>query len=163
MPGKRLTRGRLTLALLAMLGTVTTAGCSAAAMQAWGEALQTAAGGSNAAGGMGLAGNTKLMIFGGRGHDVYLGCINCSEYASDSVFNQYGTYGSKYSGNSILNSYSDYGSKYSNYGACNPYANDPPVIVDGAGEFYGRLTLNRYHAQRSNNQQLLTWLAGVCA
>ena len=45
-------------------------------------------------------GQQKLMLFGGPGHRDYLGCISCSEYATDSVFNQYGTYGSRYSGTS---------------------------------------------------------------
>src|SRR5260370_38838797 len=45
---------------------------------------------------------TKLMIFGGRDHKVYLGCLNCSEYASDSVRYKYGDHGSPYSSTSIL-------------------------------------------------------------
>lgn len=69
----------------------------------------------------------KLMIVGGEGHKTYLGCLSCSEYATDSVFNQYGNYGSRYAIDSVWNHYSDFGSRYSNYGACNPYANDPPV------------------------------------
>jgi hypothetical protein len=56
----------------------------------------------------------------------------------------------------------EFGSKYSMYSACNPYAVDPPVIVDGNGQFYGRLTLNRYHPQATNNSTLLGWLAAVC-
>jgi hypothetical protein len=105
----------------------------------------------------------SLLIFGGDGHHVFLGCLNCGRYDTDSVFNSYGNYGSRYSSESVLNPYSDYGSRYSDYGACNPYAQDPPVIVDRAGNFYGRLTLNRYHPQRTRNAQTLAWLAGVCA
>jgi hypothetical protein len=87
----------------------------------------------------------KLMIFGGDGHRTYLGCLNCSEYAADSVHNQYGTHGSPYNSESILNHYSQFGSPYSTESACNTYASDPPVIVDGNGRYYGRLTLNQYH------------------
>ncbi len=112
---------------------------------------------------VGLASGSKLMLFGGENHRTYLGCLNCSQYDSDSVFNQYGTHGSQFSSASILNQFTEAGSKYSNYGACNPYASDPPVIVDGAGQFYGRLTVNRYHGQRTGDAQLLAWLAGVCA
>lgn len=104
----------------------------------------------------------KLMIFGDIDHRAYLGCLNCSQYESDSVYNQYGNYGSSYSADSIFNQYSEYGSPYSNESACNPYANDPPVIVDQDGQFYGRLTLNAYHPQASNNETLLQWLAIVC-
>ncbi len=35
-----------------------------------------------------LASNPKLMIFGGTNHGTYLGCLNCSEYATDSVLNK---------------------------------------------------------------------------
>jgi hypothetical protein len=101
------------------------------------------------------------MLFGGEGHKVYLGCLSCSEYATDSVFNQYGTFGSRYSSTSILNHYSDYGSAYSNWGACNAYATDPPVIVDLDGNFYGRLTLNEYHAQIGIGGKFHDWLYGV--
>src|ERR1700686_673004 len=50
----------------------------------------------------------KLMIFGGIDHKSYLGCLSCNEYASDSVFNSYGSNGSAYSGQSIWNHYSEF-------------------------------------------------------
>ena len=104
---------------------------------------------------------TKLMLFGGYNHKTYLGCWNCSENATDSIFNEYGTYGSEYSGTSIYNSYSQYGSAYSNYSACNLYATDPPVIVDHGGNFYGRLTINRYNSQAFSNEDVFQWLEQV--
>ena len=104
----------------------------------------------------------KLMIFGGTGHKVYLGCLNCSEYATDSVLNHFGNHGSQYAMDSVFNRYGDYGSPYSDTSACNPYANDPPVIVDGNGKYYGRLTLNRYHLEIGTGTQFLGWLASVC-
>src|SRR5215469_18684009 len=55
----------------------------------------------------------KLMIFGGEDHKTYLGCLSCSEYSIDSVFNEYGTHGSRYSAESIWNHYSEFGSRYS--------------------------------------------------
>jgi hypothetical protein len=73
---------------------------------------------------------SKLMIFGGQDHKTYLGCLNCNEYATDSLSNSYGSNGSPYSAQSIWNHYSEYGSPYSTYSACNPYASDPPAIVD---------------------------------
>ena len=102
------------------------------------------------------------MLFGGAGHQTYLGCLNCSEFAADSIFNEFGSYGGQFSATSIKNEFSEYGSPFSIHSACNPYATDPPVIVDHAGGFYGRLTVNPYHPQRTNNQTLLAWLAGVC-
>jgi hypothetical protein len=110
------------------------------------------------------AGTSKLMIFGGQDHKTYLGCLNCSEYAADSVLNKYGRNGSEYSSDSIWNHYSQYGSQYSNEGACNPYASDPPVIVDEEGKYYGRLTLNIYHSELGMGSKLRGWLnQEVCA
>jgi hypothetical protein len=108
------------------------------------------------------AGPGRLMLFGGAGHKTFLGCVNCNEYHAQSVFNQYGSFGSSYSSTSVLNKYAEFGSKYSSYGACNPHASDPPVVVDGAGRFYGRLTMNQYHAQRTNDTRLLAWLSEMC-
>jgi hypothetical protein len=105
----------------------------------------------------------KLMIFGGEDHKTYLGCLNCSESASDSVRNKFGENGSPYSSHSIWNHYSDYGSRYSSDGACNPYANDPPVIVDQDGKYYGRLSLNKYHSELGIGAKIYDWLKGdVC-
>jgi len=106
-------------------------------------------------------GGTKLMIFGGDGHRTYLGCLNCSQYASDSVMNQYGTHGSPYSADSIFNRYGTFGSAYSNSSPCNPYATDPPVIVDQNGSFYGRLMVNQYTPGRVTGNWS-AWIAGVC-
>lgn len=118
------------LGLLFFLG-----GCSA---QQWGNVARAAAQGAAAA----AAPPAKLMLFGGLNHQTYLGCLNCSEYATDSIFNSYGSKGSAYSGETIWNAFGQFGSAYSTYGACNPYASDPPVIVDSDGNYYGRLTLN---------------------
>lgn len=107
--------------------------------------------------------STKLMIFGGKGHDVYLGCINCADTATDSVRNTYGSYGNSYSTTSIFNKYGDYGSSYSDFSPCNPYANNPPVIVDSSGNFYGYLTVNRYHEKVVNNSEIIAWLTAVCS
>ena len=92
----------------------------------------------------------------------YLGCLSCSQYDMDSVFNQYGSHGSRYQTDSIFNPYGELGSKYSNYGACSPYATDPPVIVDGSGTFFGKLTVNRYGTQGAS-AEWVAWIGGVCA
>ena len=103
-----------------------------------------------------------MMVFGGPGNQTYLGCLSCNEYESDSIANQYGTYGSKYSADSLLNPYGNFGSKYSSYGACNPYASDPPVVVDSQGNFYGRLTVNLYHPQRMQDEAVRVLLSAIC-
>lgn len=105
---------------------------------------------------------TKLMIFGGVDHKTYLGCLNCSEYAPDSVENKYGPHGSPYATESIFNHYGLFGSPYSVNGACNRYAVDPPVIVDSAGKYYGRLTLNRFASGIGVGAEYMAWLAAAC-
>lgn len=37
-----------------------------------------------------------LLIYGGSDHDVFLGKLNADCYDSESIWNEYGTYGSKY-------------------------------------------------------------------
>ena len=92
-----------------------------------------------------------LYIFGSDDYDVFLGCINCSRYDSNSIWNSYGNYGSKYSSTSIWNKYSNYGGRYSNYSPFNRYASKPPAIVDANGNFYGYLTINKYFSNRSTS------------
>ena len=84
----------------------------------------------------------QLLILATDG--TYLGCITCSEFSSDSIFNSYGSYGSPYSATSIHNHYGAYGSPYSALSACNPYGVTPPAVVDESGCFVTRLSLNPY-------------------
>jgi hypothetical protein len=149
--------------IVALISTlVALSGCSPAARQ---NVAAVAAGAAQGAARASApeSGSSKLMIFGGADHRTYLGCLNCSQYATDSVFNEFGEHGSRYSSESIWNHYSEYGSAYSSEGACNAYATDPPVIVDNAGKYYGRLTLNAYHAELGAGANYYNWLKqSVC-
>lgn len=105
----------------------------------------------------------EIYLYGGRNNSVFLGCWTCSEYHSDSVFNQYGSHGSQYASNSIWNRYGQYGGPYASHSPCNPYGQSPPVLVDDRGGFYGYLTVNRYLSRRVDNEQVLLWLeTSVC-
>jgi PKD repeat protein len=68
----------------------------------------------------------KLYLFAEDG--TYLGKLTTNEFDSDSIFNEYGTYGSKYSLQS----------------AFNDYTFTPPYIVTSDGIIYGRLTTNKF-------------------
>jgi hypothetical protein len=105
---------------------------------------------------------SKLLIFGGPGHHVYLGCLNCSKFETDSVGNTYGPHGSPYASESVFNHFSPYGSPYASRSACNEYASDAPEIVDGSGLYYGRLTLNRFHFEIGIGARFMGWLAAAC-
>jgi len=150
------TASTISLVLLLLLSS----SCSPAARQNTARVI-----GAAASGAAGATQNPppKLMIFGGSDHKVYLGCLNCSEYSMDSVSNKYGQNGSQYSSESIWNQYGQNGSHYSSEGACNPYASDPPVIVDQAGKYYGRLSLNVYHPELAMGAKFYDWLKhNVC-
>jgi hypothetical protein len=99
-----------------------------------------------------------LLLFGGEDHRTFLGCLTCSKYDADSVFNTYGLHGSRYATDSIFNHYGEFGSRYSDYSACSRYASDPPVIIDRDGAFYGRLTINHYAPNATKNEDLIIWL-----
>ncbi|MFA4907311.1 MAG: hypothetical protein WC602_03505 [archaeon] len=73
---------------------------------------------------------------------TYLGQID-DEFSSESIFNEYGTYGNKYASQSIWNEYGQYGGMYSSYSPFNNYSSIPPLIVKN-GQVIGRLTVNKY-------------------
>lgn len=98
---------------------------------------------------------TELLLFGGGSHDVFIGCLNCSEHDAGSVCNKYGDQGSKYNDTSIWNKYGGYGSKYSDLSPWNKYASNPPIIVDREGGFYGYFTANKHQDKRTQIKALL--------
>lgn len=84
-----------------------------------------------------------LHLYSYDGKD-YLGKLVTNEYDSDSIWNEYGTYGSKYQTKSIWNEYGAYGSQYQTTSAFNPYASKPPQIVTNSGTVIGYLTANEF-------------------
>lgn len=99
-----------------------------------------------------IANGQSLLIYGGRNHDVLLGCLNCDKYEDKSIWNKYGDFGSKYNINSIWNKYGDYGGKFSDLSPFNKYASNPPVLVDRDGNFYGYFTADKYFSKRTNSK-----------
>lgn len=91
-----------------------------------------------------------LHLYAGDDHDIYLGCLNCSRYDTNSIWNPYGNYGNSYSDNSIWNQYGKYGNGYNATCPWNQYALKPPVVVDKDGGFYGYLAVNQYQDKRAN-------------
>ena len=70
----------------------------------------------------------------------YIGKI-ANKYASDSIFNKYGTFGSKYASKSIWNKYGTYGSAYSTHSPFNKFTSSPPMIIVDR-ELVGYLSTN---------------------
>jgi hypothetical protein len=105
----------------------------------------------------------QLLIFAGRNHDEFLGCLNCSRYSADSVHNDYGKYGNAYSGTSLKNEYSKYGNEYNALSPCNEYSTTPPVVVDASGTYYGELTVNEIRPRRITHKTVVLWLRILCS
>ena len=97
----------------------------------------------------------SLLIYGGKNHDFFLGCLNCDKYGDKSIWNKYGDFGSKYNNNCIWNKYGDYSGKYSDLSPFNKYATNPPVLVDNDGNFYGYFTANKYFSKRTDSKLAL--------
>jgi hypothetical protein len=85
-----------------------------------------------------------ILIFGGDGHDQFLGCLVCNEFGSDSICNGYGKYGNEYSSEGMFNEYSGFGNEYKSSSPWNEYSSSKsvPVLVDRKGKFYGYFTIN---------------------
>ncbi len=73
--------------------------------------------------------------------NTYLGKVT-NPYDSDSIFNEYGTYGSEYNSASIWNQYATFGSEYSNYSPHNSYTSTPPMIIKSR-KILGYLSTNK--------------------
>lgn len=91
----------------------------------------------------------KGLIYGGKDHKQFLGCIGCGTFSSNSICNRHGSYGSKYSRNSLFNEHSNFGSKYSRSSPWNLYnsSDSTPILVDDRGRFFGYFTSNPYRSQ----------------
>ncbi len=88
----------------------------------------------------------------------FLGKLTLNKYDNESIFNQYGNYGSKYAALSIFNQYGNYGSKYSSLSPYNAYTSTPPTIYL-KGIYYGYLSKNKYiGAKIIDPDELLEWL-----
>lgn len=87
----------------------------------------------------------------------FLGQLTSNRYMSESVMNEYGSYGSQYSSTSIFNIYGTYGSEYNRLSPFNRYTNTPPSIYL-RGVFVGYLTVNQFMNNRLDPHQLFDYI-----
>jgi len=92
----------------------------------------------------------SLLIFGGKNHKTFLGCLNCNNFESKSIWNSFGKYGNRFNSNSIWNQFGNFGSEFSADSPWNEFASNPPIIVDKNGKFYGYLTRNEFKEKRAD-------------
>lgn len=111
------------------------------------------------------AGTPTFYLWGGSDYSVYLGnfsCTFCKEFGSESINNEFGTYGSRFSASSIRNQFGTYGSQFSSLSPCNQFASTPPRVFNAnKTTYYGALTINRFAS--GYIADLHAWLTGdVC-
>lgn len=94
----------------------------------------------------------ELHIYSDIKQTKYLGCLTCSKFSSNSIWNEYGTYGSQYSNSSIWNQYGTYGSPYNVQSPWNEFSSRAPVLIDNAGIFYGFFTRNTSMYNRTTDE-----------
>lgn len=98
----------------------------------------------------------ELHLYSNDGN-TYLGKLTTNKFDSDSIFNEFGTYGSEFSPTSIWNESGVYGSKFSSKSAFNDLAQEPPIIVLN-GEIIGYLTTNEFIINGISPYELYRWL-----
>ena len=107
-----------------------------------------------------------ILIMGGSSQDEFLGCLSCNQYEANSVWNEYGRHGfqNKYG---TWNRYGQHAGQYGQHSACNQYTQNAPLLVDRAGNMYGRLSVNQYAAGSvcgvNGVAQICTALRVMCA
>lgn len=97
----------------------------------------------------------SLSIYGGKNHDIFLGCLNCGKYEDNSIWNKFGDFGCRFNDKCIWNRHGDYGGKYSDFSPFNKHAVCPPVLIDNSGNFYGYFTADNYYDQRTDSKLAL--------
>ncbi|MGB8321975.1 MAG: hypothetical protein WCE52_03345 [Candidatus Acidiferrum sp.] len=98
-----------------------------------------------------------LLLFGGKDHKDFLGCLNCMNTSQASVCNELGKYGSALNSDSIWNGLGTYGSSLSEYSPWNSFTDKAPIIVDRDGKSYGYFSVNAFHHDRTR----IKWLVAV--
>jgi hypothetical protein len=63
-------------------------------------------------------------------------------FDSDSIFNEFGNYGSEFSSNSIWNQFGNFGSEFSRFSPHNQMSSTPPMIIKG-GKVIGFLSSDK--------------------
>jgi len=73
--------------------------------------------------------------------NTFLGKITNS-FDSDSIFNEFGTYGNDFSSDSIWNDYSTFGNEFNSESPFNEFSSDPPMIIKD-GQIIAYLSTNK--------------------
>ncbi len=97
----------------------------------------------------------ELLLFGGSGHEDFLGCLTCGEIETRSVWNPVGHYGSYSSSKSVWNAFSQYGDESNPLSPWNEFSESAPAVTDRDGRFYGYFSVNEGHPERTQVEFLV--------
>jgi hypothetical protein len=83
----------------------------------------------------------QFLIYAGPLHREYLGCLNCDQFDTNSVWDGYAAMGW---GNAFADAshFARYRSPHDRYSACDAFAADPPILIDRSLNHYGVLNVS---------------------
>ena len=87
---------------------------------------------------------------------TFLGKLKPDRFDNESIFNQFGVYGSQFSPSSIFNKFSTYGNQFNTLSPYNQFSTHPPKIYV-KGKFVAFLTKNQMKRPRVDPDELLSW------
>jgi hypothetical protein len=87
---------------------------------------------------------------------TYLGSLDPNSFDTDSIFNQFGPYGSQFSQTSIFNQFCPYGGQFSHLSPFNQFTQTPPKVYVN-GQFSGYLTVNQLLNPRVDPKRIREW------
>ncbi len=80
-------------------------------------------------------------VFSDEDEPTFLGTVT-DEFGANSIFNEFGSYGSEFASKSIWNDFGKYGGQFSTHSPFNAFSSRPPILLKGE-KVIGRLTVNR--------------------
>ncbi len=82
-------------------------------------------------------------VYAQDNNQQFLGILTSNDFKSESMANNFGTYGNEFNSKSIFNEFGTYGNEFSSYSPWNEFSSNPPKIVKN-GKLLGYLTTNEY-------------------
>lgn len=100
---------------------------------------------AKAAWGQGATIQQQYLIYAGPLHRDYIGCLNCDQFDTNSVWDGYGALGW---GNAFSDAshFAAYRAPHGRYSACDAFAADPPILIDRSLNHYGTLSISTKRA-----------------
>ena len=81
------------------------------------------------------------VIIGQDSNKTFLGKVT-SSYDSQSIFNEFGTYGNEFSSKSIWNEFSTFGNEFNSNSPFNEFSSSPPMLIKNR-KILGYLSANK--------------------